>query len=67
MLLYIEKSYIDIEIDFSIENQHVRCLAHIINLAAQSTLNHLKTTEANDKDTSITIKVRDIIIKDRRP
>jgi flagellar basal body rod protein FlgC len=56
MLSYIEKSYMDAEINFNKENQHIRCLAHIINLAAQNALKHLKIEEM-EEDTSITRKV----------
>ncbi len=37
-------------IDFSVYDNHVRCLAHIINLAVQQALAALKATMISNKD-----------------
>jgi len=37
-------------IDFTSHNNHVRCLAHIINLAAQDALSTLKVRYVNNED-----------------
>lgn len=36
--------------EFDDKNQHVRCLAHVINLAAQQILITLKATAANNEN-----------------
>jgi hypothetical protein len=40
----------DENIKFDPENQHVRCLAHIINLAVQSILKSLKAEAPNNEN-----------------
>ena len=37
-------------IEFNYKNQHIRCLAHVINLAAQKILITLKATANSDED-----------------
>lgn len=37
-------------IDFDVKNQHVRCLAHIINLAVQKFLESLNASGPNDEN-----------------
>jgi hypothetical protein len=37
-------------LEFDDKHQHVRCLAHVINLAAQQILITLKSTAANNED-----------------
>lgn len=37
-------------IDFTVKNNHVRCLAHIINLAAQAALSSLKVGYVENED-----------------
>jgi hypothetical protein len=37
-------------LEFDDKNQHVRCLAHVINLAAQQILITLKATAANNEN-----------------
>lgn len=44
MLSYISYHLSDIGITFDPQNQHVRCLAHIINLAAKSALEGLNAS-----------------------
>ncbi|CAG8787261.1 7520_t:CDS:1, partial [Dentiscutata erythropus] len=41
------------EINFDIDNQRVRCLAHIINLAAQDLLKNLKAEELSENKISL--------------
>lgn len=38
----LETICIDQDIDFTIKHNHIRCLAHVINLAAQDALSILK-------------------------
>jgi hypothetical protein len=37
-------------IEFTVNNNHVRCLAHVINLAAQEALSKLKVDYAENED-----------------
>ena len=50
MFTYIATSCKEEEVDFDSNNQRVRCLAHIINLAAQSTLKHLKVHTLEEEE-----------------
>jgi hypothetical protein len=48
---------------FDSDDQHVRCLAHVINLAAQQVLITLKADEASDEETgSLIRKVNNFIV-----
>jgi hypothetical protein len=50
-------------IRFKSDDKHVRCLAHVINLAAQQALLTLKADEASDEETgSLIRKVINLII-----
>ena len=48
------------------DNKHVRCLAHVINLAAQQVLTTLKATDndesSNEEVGSLIVKVNNFII-----
>lgn len=55
-------------IDFDVKNQHVRCLAHIINLAVQKFLENLNASGPNDEnsvenDIETENKLKNIIYK----
>ena len=52
-------------IDFTVANNHVRCLAHIINLAAQDALSSLKVgyMESDDEIIDNTEAVAEVIPK----
>ena len=68
MIKMFERNCAEEDIIFDSENQHVRCLAHIINLAAQDALSSLNGTgpeneeeilneNGNDEDTNVIKKV----------
>jgi hypothetical protein len=46
----LELSCQEHNIDFSKENNHIRCLAHVINLAAQDALTILKVGYSENED-----------------
>ncbi|GES78261.1 zinc finger BED domain-containing protein DAYSLEEPER-like [Rhizophagus clarus] len=53
----LEKTCKDQNIEFTVYNNHIRCLAHIINLAAQDALSTLKVRyvkNENDARKSLT-------------
>ncbi|CAJ0644800.1 14787_t:CDS:10 [Entrophospora sp. SA101] len=47
-------------INFDIDNNHVRCLAHVMNIAVQHALKSLKATAANNKDEVLNIDDNDV-------
>jgi hypothetical protein len=69
MLSYISYHLSDIGITFDPQNQHVRCLAHIINLAAKSALEGLNASGLDideniiDEDEDNGEKLQNIIFK----
>jgi len=46
----LEKTCKDRNIEFTARNNHIRCLAHIINLAAQEALSTLKVRYVEHED-----------------
>ncbi|CAB4409480.1 unnamed protein product [Rhizophagus irregularis] len=46
----LEKTCKDQNIEFTAHNNHIRCLAHIINLAAQDALTTLKVKYVNNEN-----------------
>lgn len=46
----LEKTCAERNIDFTTKNNHIRCLAHIINLAAQEALSTLKVKYVENED-----------------
>jgi hypothetical protein len=62
-----EKVCIENRIDFHHKRNHMRCIAHIMNLAVQEILKHIKAGEAQDEDfilqnfTSGTIRTSKVI------
>ena len=69
MLSYISYYLSDIGVTFEPKNQHVRCLAHIINLAAKSALEGLNASGLDideniiDEDEDNGEKLQNIIFK----
>jgi hypothetical protein len=49
-MVAIEKTCRSQNIDFTKDNNHVRCLAHVINLAVQDALKVLKAENAAGED-----------------
>ncbi|CAJ0643384.1 13116_t:CDS:10 [Entrophospora sp. SA101] len=47
-------------INFDIDNNHVRCLAHVMNIAVQHALKSLKATAANNEDEVLNIDDNDV-------
>ncbi|CAJ0910650.1 5676_t:CDS:2, partial [Entrophospora sp. SA101] len=47
-------------INFDIDNNHVRCLAHFMNIAVQHALKSLKATAANNEDEVLNIDDNDV-------
>jgi len=47
---FLERTCTDRNIDFTPRNNHIRCLAHIINLAAQEALSTLKVKYVENED-----------------
>lgn len=46
----LERTCAERNIDFTTKNNHIRCLAHIINLAAQEALSTLKVKYVENED-----------------
>jgi len=47
---FLEKICTDRNIEFTPQNNHIRCLAHIINLAAQDALSTLKVKYVDNEN-----------------
>ena len=68
MLNKISTILFEQDINFDVENQHVRCLAHIINLAVQKFLENINASEPNNEndienDEETEIKLKNVIYK----
>lgn len=61
----LESTCKDRNIDFTVKNNHVRCLAHVINLAAQAALSSLKVGYVENVDELLnnTDEIIDVIPK----
>lgn len=61
----LESTCKDRNIDFTVKNNHVRCLAHVINLAAQAALSSLKVGYVENEDELLnkTDEIIDVIPK----
>ena len=61
----LESTCKDRNIDFTVNNNHIRCLAHVINLAAQATLSSLKVGYVENEDELLnkTDEIIDVIPK----
>ena len=46
----MEKTCSEKNIEFNAQNSHIRCLAHVINLAAQEALSTLKVIYVENED-----------------
>lgn len=61
----LESTCKDRNVDFTVKNNHVRCLAHVINLAAQAALSSLKVGYVENVDELLnnTDEIIDVIPK----
>ena len=68
MLNKISTILFEQDINFDVENQHVRCFAHIINLAVQKFIKNISVFEPNNEndienDEETEIKLNNVIYK----
>ncbi len=61
----LENICLEQDINFSRKNGHIRCLAHVINLAAQDLLHSLKAGFENEYEIFDQIEVNGVIPKVR--
>ena len=61
----LESTCKDRNIDFTVDNNHIRCLAHVINLTIQAIFFSLKVGYVKNKDELLnkTNEIIDIILK----
>jgi hypothetical protein len=62
MIEKFEQKCAEEDIPFDSENQHVRCLAHIINLAAQDALSSLNGTGPENEEEILNEEEDDTIV-----
>ena len=65
MMAAIENTCRNKNIDFTKDKNHVRCLAHVINLAVQDALRALKAENARDDEINENEAIDDVIPKVR--